>query len=67
MTTLRQHPKLGALKFLSAKRLTERKMAELLALEDREQFIEQLNKVYGVTPEHPRFSVMMKVYDEQKR
>jgi hypothetical protein len=42
-------------------------MAELLALEDREQFIEQLNKVYGVTPEHPRFSVMMKVYDEQKR
>jgi hypothetical protein len=60
-------PKTAKAEALNRERLMLRKMEDLLALEDREEFKKRLNSDLGIKPDHPRFAAMLAVFDAQRR
>ena len=48
-------------------RLMVRKMEELLALDDREEFKKRLEIDLGIKSDHQRFNAMLAVFDAQRR
>ena len=60
-------PKTAKAEAKQRERLMLRKMEDLLALDDREEFKKRLNLDLGIKSDHPRFEAMLAVFDAQRR